>query len=387
MPDEESILAGTRSDRRCFIELKTWMEGARDLFIRAIQRTENELEWIRQAESEFTRTEALSPVIERLAEISAGMNDCLDILRDQDREWIKWIDSVENLGRISAPWGASGEVLDRSCLIELKAWLDGTPGTLIRAIKRAEDELERIRRIESAFPKAETLSPDLKRLTGIRTGMEECLDMLWDLNVECISRATWVENLVGKTSVARKASTESGRGKNRIEVRDEVLSKPLGSDFGVLPFPDEEKARVDMRNTITAILSKNFPEHTRLIFIYFVIAIVLTTASLIYLRTDRSNRLSEPVKPVTMLKKKLPTSHPGNKEQTLENADLNQHSGDSEARSSELKDTTNNASEPALKEAKSGLAKNRNHLVFRPSNSPVFYEPVDTLRKLRSSAF
>ncbi len=385
MPNEESIFAGTRSGRRCFIELKTWMEGARGLLIRAIQRTEDELERIRQAESAFSKTGALASVIEGLTGIRVGITECLDILRDHDGEWIKRINSVESPGRISAPWGPSGEVSGRGCLIELKAWLDGAPNTLIRAIRRAEDELERLRQIESAFSKTETLFPDLERLTRIRAGMEECLDMLWDQNVECVSRTTWVENLVG-ISLAWEASTESGGGKDRIGVQDEALSRPLGSDLGVAPFCNEDKVRVDKKNTIIPTLSKNFPERALLLFSSFVIAIALTTASLIYLRADQSNRLPELNKPVAILKEELPASYSDNKEETPKNVDLNQYVTDSEAGSSELKDK-NSESKLALKEAKSGLAQNKNHLVFRPSNSSVSYEPFATLRKMRSSAF
>jgi hypothetical protein len=217
MPNDGSISAGKLPDIHYLMELKIWLERARDMLIPAIQRAENELEQILQIESALSEVEALSPVLKRVAKIRAGMEACLDSLRHQDREWIKRINSVENLGRISVVWKSSSEVSDMRCLIELKAWLEDARDMLIRVINGAEEELERIRRIESALSEVEALPPVLKRIAKIRAGMEESLVILWDQNVEWVSRIPWVENL-GRFSAAPEASRHvgvlEGKGEN-----------------------------------------------------------------------------------------------------------------------------------------------------------------------------
>jgi hypothetical protein len=368
MPNKESISVGKVPDRRSLIELKTWLEGARDMLILAIQGAESELERIRQIESVFAKTEALSPVVERLMKIRDGMENFLEILRDQDGQWVKRITWVENLGKISAAWEASTEVSDMPSLIELKTWLEGTRVMLILAIQGAESELGRIRQIESVFAKTEALSPVVESLTKIRDGVEAFLDILRYQDGEWGRRITWVENLE-RISAAWEASTELGGGESRVEVQDEVPSEPSVFDFGVDLFPDEEQATVYERKTITAALSKTFSERTLLIFFSLFFAIVLSAASLTYLIANQFHRLEigELYKSISMLKDELSTSYSANKELTLKNADLN-NIAESEAGLNELKDK-NNELELALQAANSSLAESKNDLHVMQANS------------------
>jgi regulator of replication initiation timing len=170
----------------------------------------------------------------------------------------------------------------------------------------------------------------------------------------------WVKNL-GKTTAACEASPEVRGPEDRLEVQNEVASNALISDFGVETFPDEEQARIYNRETMTSTLSKIFSERPFLIIFSFVLATVLTTASLTYLMNNTFNQLTELHKSISMLKNELSKSYSDNKELTLKNADLNKYMADSEARSNELQDK-NNELKLALQFANSSLTQSKNDL-------------------------
>ncbi len=356
----EQVLSAVRlPDMRSPIQLKTWLVDVRDMLTRAIKGAENELEPISQIESSFSKIEALSPVVERLAAIRGGMEGCLNVLRDHNGELDSRIILIEDLGRISADWQASDELLD-GFLLELKTCLESVRDMLTRAIEVAGNELERIRQMEPSFSKIEAFSPVVERLAAIRGGMEGCLNVLRDHNGELDSSVMWVKNL-GRTSAACEASPEVRGREDRLEVQNEVPSNPLISDFGVETFPDEEQAKIYNRETMTSTLSKIFSERPFLIIFSFVLATVLTTASLTYLMNNKFNQLAELHKSIYMLKNELFKSSSDNKELTLKNADLNKYMADSEARSNEMKDK-NNELKLALQFANSSLTQSKNDL-------------------------
>jgi len=411
MSHEEVLSAWRLSDRHSPIQLKTWLEDIRDILTRAIKGTENELERIRQIESSFSKIEALFPVVERLAAIRGGMEECLNVLRDQNRELDSRIILIEDLGRISADWEDSDELLD-GFLIELKTCLENVRDMLTRAINSAGNELERIRQIESSFSKIEALSPVVERLTAIRGGMEECLKVLQDHNGELDNSVRWAKNLA-RTSAAQEAPPEVIVREDRPEIRDEVPCKPLVSDFGVetfsdeeearidkretmssmawevppdvkgredrletkdeVPFkplvsdlgvetfPDEEEARIDKRESIISTLSKIFSEHPFLILFSFVLTTALITASVTYFMSNQSSQLAELHKSISMLNNELSKSYSVNEELTLKNAGLNKYMSDSETRSRELKDK-NNELKLELQATNSNLAQSKNDL-------------------------
>jgi hypothetical protein len=315
MQYEQVVSVGTVSERHYLIELKTWLEEARDMLIPAIQRVENELQRIPLLESTFGETEAPATVTEGLTSIRVGMQACLEILRDQDSRWIKGINSVEKLVRISEGWEASGELSVKQCTIEFKSWLEGALETLMPAVQRADNELQRIRRIEAEFSKIETLSLITQRLTKIRSGMVECLEILRDQNVEWMSRITWIENVAGITAVWQVSSELVG-------LETEPPSKPLIPAFGVETLHPGEPLRIGERNSMTAALSRTFSEHSLLTFIFFTLSIVLITGSLSYLIANHS-RLEDLHQYIYTLKNDLSTSRSVNKNLSTKNSDLN----------------------------------------------------------------
>ena len=359
MSNEEVPAVGGLSDRRSPIRLKTWLEDVRDMLSQAIKGAENELERISQIESSFSKIEAVSPVVERLAAIRGGMEGCLNVLRDHSGELDSRIILIEDLGRISADSQASDELLD-GFLIELKTCLESVRDMLTQAIKGAENELEQIRQIESSFSMDEALSPVVERLTAVRAGMDGCLNVLRRHNGELDSGVMWVKSL-GRTSAACEAPPEVRGREDRLELQNEVPSKPLVSDSGVETFPDEERARIYKRETKISTLSKIFSERPFLIIFSFLLATALTTASLTYLMANRFSQLGELHKSTSMLKSELSKSYSANKELTIKNADLNKYVADSETRSTELKDK-NNELKIELQVAKSSLAQSENDL-------------------------
>ena len=359
MSNEQVLSAVRLSDMRSPIQLKTWLVEVRNMLTQAIKGAENELEPISQIESSFSKIEALSPVVERLTAIRGGMEGCLNVLRDHNGELDSRIILIEDLGRISADWQASDELLD-GFLLELKTCLESVRDMLTRAIKVAGNELERIRQMEPSFSKIEAFSPVVERLAAIRGGMEGCLNVLRDHNGELDSCVMWVKNL-GRTSAACEASPEVRGREDRLEVQNEVPPIPLISDFGVETFPHEEQARIYNKETMPSNLSKIFSERPFLIIFSFVLAIVLTTASLTYLMNNNINQLAELHKSISMLKNELSKSYSDNQELTLRNADLNKYMADSEIRSNELKDK-NNELKLALQFANSSLTQSKNDL-------------------------
>ncbi|MDR3555170.1 MAG: hypothetical protein P4L55_10485 [Syntrophobacteraceae bacterium] len=198
------------------------------------------------------------------------------------------------------------------------------------AVQRADNELQQIRRIEAEFSKIEALSLITQRLTKIRSGMEECLEILRDQNVEWMSRITWIENVAGITAVWQ-VSTEL------VGLETEPPCKPLTPAFGVEPLHPGEQIRIGERNSVTAALSRTFSEHSFLTFIFFTLSIVLITGSLSYLIANHS-RLQDLHQYIYTLKNELSTSRSANKDLSLKNSDLNHSIAAMEGYSNKVKE-------------------------------------------------
>lgn len=384
MQNMELVTVESVPDRRYLIELKTWLEGARNTLVQAIQIAENELQRIPQIESGFSSTQPPAWVVEDLTAIRAGIEESLGILRDQDREWIKRMNSVEDLEKISAAWEASGQVSYWYCLSELTTSLEGAREIFIQAIQRVENELQQIRRIESALYETQALSPVTENLTKIRAGIEECLEILHDLNVEWISRIAWIE-IPAKITAPWEVSSESRGFEQLLEILPDVPSKDLISDPGAAPLPYEERKSTHKKNSRTAAPSKTFLERHPLTFPFLALATLLIIGSLVYLLSNQSNRIADLHKNISTLKNQLSTSYSANKQLALQNNDLNTSMASMQVQTNDLKDR-NNALELALQSATSSLAQSKHDSALMHSNNLKIISNVKSqLLKLAST--